>query len=392
MKIVDVETVTVGNPWKNWLFVRVVTDEGLTGLGEATLNAFSRTTEAAVHELKRWLIGMDPFDTEALMPRLIRDVYSDGGQIHRCAVAAIDIACLDIKAKALGVPVYQLLGGRLRDRVRAYANGWYRCDRKPDAFARAARSTVDRGYRALKFDPFGAAHLYMTKPDEDLSIALVAAVREAVGPDVELMIEAHCRFSVGTAINIGRRLEPFGITWFEEPCPHHRIEDTIEVARHVPVPVGTGESLHSKEAFLDLIGHRVIAVYQPEPLNLGGLSTARQVCSMVEAASGVVAPHNAQGPISTLVCLHLAASCHNFLIQEFFSDFNVTWERELVDAYPELDADGMLAIPDRPGLGVELNLEVAARHPGQETCLLSLFKPGWYRREGEQFSVSTISG
>ncbi|HEX7009185.1 MAG TPA: mandelate racemase/muconate lactonizing enzyme family protein, partial [Phycisphaeraceae bacterium] len=351
-------------------------------------NGFTRSTEAAVHELKRFLIGVDPFDTEQIVLHLTRDVYSDGGQIHRCAVAAIEIACLDIKGQALGVPVYQLLGGRVRDRVHAYANGWYRCDRTPEAFAQAAQQVVSRGYRALKFDPFGAAHLAMPKPEEDLSIAIVAAVREAVGPEVELMIEAHCRFSVGSAIKIGRRLEPFGITWYEEPCPHHRIQDTIEVARAVPVPVASGESLHSKEAFLDLISHRVVAVYQPEPLNLGGLTIARQVCAMAEAAGGVVAPHNAQGPISTLACLHLAASCPNLLIQEFFSDFNMPWERRLVDWHPVLDADGMLPLPQRPGLGARLNLDEAARHPARESGLLSLFREGWQRREGEPSSAA----
>lgn len=382
MKITAIETYLVGNPWKNWLFVRVLTDTDLHGIGEGTINGFSKTTEAAVHELKQLVIGRDPFNIEALTLTLSRDFYNHAGQVQRAAMAAIEMACLDIKGKAFGVPIYQLLGGKVRETITAYANGWYRCDRVPEQFAEEASKVVAAGYRALKFDPFGTAHLQMDKREEELSINIVRAVREAVGSEIEIMIEAHCRFGVGQAISIGRKLEPFNISWFEEPCPHYRMEDTIQVARNVRVPVASGESLYAKELFLDLIESRLISVYQPEIMALGGISQARHVCAMVEAAGGVVAPHNAQGPISTLACLQLAACCTNYKIQEYFDQYNVAWEKDLVTWHPTLNRDGTLTIPDRPGIGADLNIEEIEKHPYQPGNYLPLYESAWNKREG----------
>lgn len=385
MRITTIETHIAGNPWKNWLFVVVRTDEGLHGVGEGTINGFTKTTAAAVEDLSHLVIGQDPRQIEHLVLTMKRDYYNDAGMAQSAACAAIEMACMDITGKALGVPVWQLLGGKVRDRIRTYANGWYRCERTPAAFAEAAQATVADGYRALKFDPFGDCHLRCDLPEENLALAIVAAVREAVGPEIELMIEGHCRFAVGQAVKIGHRLEPFNITWFGEPCPPQRIEDTIEVARRVPVPVSSGESLVSKEAFATLVAPGAIAVYQPEIMALGGISIARHVCAMVESFSGVVAPHNAQGPISTVACLHLAASCTNYLIQEYFDQYNVAWERDLTTWHPRFDpADGTLEIPTGPGLGVDLNLDEIARHPYQPGNYLPLFNNDWHKREGTE--------
>ena len=178
MKISGVKTFLVGNPWKNWLFVRVDTDEGLYGVGEGTLNAFSATVEAAIHELEDAYIGQDPTDIELIMQRMTRDMYSEGGQIHGSAVAAIEVACWDILGKSVGRPIHQLMGGQLRSRTRAYANGWYRTDRTPEAFAEKAKLVVERGYTAMKFDPFGAGWRMQERREEDLSVDIVAAVRD----------------------------------------------------------------------------------------------------------------------------------------------------------------------------------------------------------------------
>jgi hypothetical protein len=181
MRISGVSTFLVGNPWKNWLFVRVDTDENIYGVGEGTLNGFSATVEAAIRELEPAYIGQDPASIELIVQRMTRDVYSDGGQIHGSAVAAIEVACWDIMGKVAGRPVHELLGGRVRDRIRAYANGWYRVERTPEAFGANARDVAARGYTALKFDPFGAAWRTQERREEDLSIDIGAAVREAVG-------------------------------------------------------------------------------------------------------------------------------------------------------------------------------------------------------------------
>jgi galactonate dehydratase len=380
MRITDVRTWLVGNPWKNWLFVRVDTDEGIHGVGEGTLNALTRTVATAIEELRAQYIGLDPTRIELLLQRMVRDPYSEGGQVHGSAAAAIEIACWDIIGKSVGLPVHALLGGRVRDSVRAYANGWYRVDRTPEAFAEAARGVVARGYGALKFDPFGAGWRVQSRREEDLSIDIVAAVRDAVGPAVELMIEGHSRFSVATALRIADRLEPSRPTWFEEPVAHQHIGAMVEVARRSPVPVATGESFSSIHQFADLLGHDAVHILQPEPLYLGGLWRTRQVAAMADAHYAVVAPHNAQGPVCGAVSTQLGACIPNFMIMETFDEFNVAWTQELVD-HPVAVVDGLVEVSDRPGLGIEIDWERLDAHPYEPQHWLPLFGEGWERRE-----------
>ena len=380
MRITDVTTYLVGNPWKNWLFVRVDTDEGIHGVGEGTVNGFSATVETAIHELSEAYVGLEPSQVDLLFQRMVRDVYSDGGQIHMAAVAAIEVACWDIVGKATGKPVHELLGGRVRDRVPVYANGWYRTDRTPEAFAEKAREVVRRGYRAMKFDPFGAAYRIMDRTEEDLSIAIVAAVREAVGPAVDLMIEAHNRFSAATALRIADRLVAFQPAWLEEPVHHQQMGAMIEVARRSPVPVATGESYTSLGQFADLLSHDVVHIVQPEPLSLGGLWRTRQVAAMADAHYAVVAPHNAQGPVCGAMSRALGACIPNFYVQESFDEFNADWTREIVDR-PVIPVDGVVEVTTEPGLGIDLDWDRLAGHPYERAHLLRLFSPGWERRD-----------
>jgi galactonate dehydratase len=380
VKITDVRTYLVGNPWKNWLFVRVDTDEGIHGLGEGTLNAFSATVEAAIHELRDQFIGMDPSQFELLHQRMVRDVYTEGGQIQMSAVSAIEVACWDIVGKSVGRPVHELLGGRVRDRIRVYANGWYRTEREPGAVAAAALSTVAKGYTALKFDPFGAAYRVQERRDEDLSIDIVSAVREAVGWDVDLMIEGHNRFSVSSALRIAERLAPYRPSWFEEPVHHQNISSMVAVASRSAVPIGTGESFTSTHQFAELLAHDVVHILQPEPLYLGGLWRTRMVAGMVDAHYGVIAPHNAQGPVCSAISLQLGACVPNFYIQESFDEFNDPWSREIVD-HPLIQKDGHLTVSDRPGLGIDLDWDRLDGHPYRRRHQLRLFAPGWEQRK-----------
>jgi galactonate dehydratase len=383
MRIKDISTYLVGNPWKNWVFVRVDTDEGVHGIGEGTLGHFSRTVEAAIHEMKHLILGLDVFQVEMIVQRMARDVFADGGQIKMCATSAIELACWDVIGKALGQPVYNLLGGRCRDKVRVYANGWYRCPRTPEAFAAKAREVVALGYTAMKFDPFGTAWRRMTRAEEDLSIDIVAAVREAVGPTVDLIIEAHARFGVATAIHIGKRLEPMSPAWYEDPVPHRNPQATTEVARHLEIPVGTGESLSSKQQFVELLRDDAIDVVTIEPLHLGGILGSRKIADLVDAHYGVIVPHSAQGPICTLACLQIDACTPNFYMQEYFDQFNVGWEKDLLTWNPRL-IHGCLELPTTSGLGADMNLEVVKEHPYHEIGDISLWDQDWhYRREGE---------
>ena len=391
MKIRDVTTYLVGNAWKNWLFVRVDTDEGIHGVGEGTLNAFSATVETAIHELRDEYIGLDPSQVELLLQKTVRDVYTDGGQIHIAAVSAIEIACWDIVGKALGKPVHELLGGRVRDRVRVYANGWYRTDRTPEGFAERARAVKALGYTALKFDPFGAGWRVLDRPEEDLSIAIVAAVREAVGPEIDLMIEAHNRFSPSTALRIADRLVEFRPAWLEEPVHHSHLGAMVEVARRSPVPIATGESFTSIAQFADLMAHDAVHIFQPEPLHLGGLWRTRQIAAMADAHLAVVAPHNAQGPVCSAVSAQLGGCIPNFYVQESFDEFNSDWSREIVDR-PTLQHDGYVDVPTAPGLGIDLDWDRLAAHPYQREHLLHLFAPGWERRDDAPMPADRSGG
>ncbi|HET9017537.1 MAG TPA: mandelate racemase/muconate lactonizing enzyme family protein [Thermomicrobiaceae bacterium] len=382
MRITDVRTYIAGNPWKNWLIARVETDEGIHGVGEGTLNAFARTVEAAIHELRPRYLGMDPFQIETLVQRMTRDVYSEGGQIHGAAVCAVEVACWDIIGKATGQPIYNLLGGRYHERLRAYANGWYRGERTPEAVASAAREVVARGYTALKFDPFGVAYRVADRHDEDLSVAIVEAVRDAVGPDVDILVEGHSRFSVATALRVAERIAPFNPSWFEEPTHHRDMDAVVEVARRSPVPIATGESFSSTHEFAELLSREAVHILQPEPIYLGGLWNARKVCAMADAHYAVVAPHNAQGPVATAMCVQLGACTPNLYVQELFDEFNVDWERRVVD-HPVEVVDGYITVPERPGLGIEVDFDEVARHPYQPQHFLPLFAPGWERRVGE---------
>ncbi len=283
MKITAIDTYIAGNPWKNWLFARVSTDEGIHGVGEGTLNYFGRTVETAIHELAPLILGMDPFQVEMISQKLIRDVYSEGAQIHMCAVSAIEIALWDIIGKATNQPIYNLWGGRCHEKLRAYANGWYRGPRTPESFAAKAKIVAARGYTALKFDPFGNNWRMLPRAEFDLSLDIITAVREAVGAGVDLLIEGHCRFNVATAVEFSQAMHHLRPAWFEEPVPHTNIMAMVEVARRSPVPVATGESLSSKQQFADLLQHNAVSILQPEPLNLGGLFATRKIADMVDA-------------------------------------------------------------------------------------------------------------
>jgi galactonate dehydratase len=221
-----------------------------------------------------------------------------------------------------------------------------------------------------------------------LALAIIRAVRESVGPSVQIMIEGHRRFSVAEAVRIGEELVEFNPTWFEEPTDHMKIDATAEVARKLSIPVAAGESFTTTHQFAELLSHNTVHILQPDPSNLGGLWKARQVCAMVDAHYGVVAPHQAQGPISTAICVQLGACTPNLLIQELFDEFNVSWEHELIDHPPHV-VDGKIQIPDRPGLGIDLNWEEVEKHPYEVSNFLPLFAPGWERRESVRTDVSS---
>ncbi len=393
MKIVDVETYPVGAGWKNWLFVRVLTDDGLHGIGEATLNGFTRTCEAAVHELKNLVLGSDPRQVRAITAALYRRVSNDGGHVHRAAIASIEEACWDILGKSLGVSVHQLLGGRVRESVDCYANGWYRTERTPDSVAAAARDATNRGFRALKFDPLGTADGFLAPGELSVSRAIIAAVREAVGPGVRLMIDMHARLAPAEAIAFIDACSDLDVFWWEEPTTRQREEPTSAVAAQTTGRIATGESCHSVGQFLTLAKYGGVSIYQPEPMSLGGILPTVAVAQLAAADGAWIAPHQSGGPVATVVCLQLASFLENFLIQEYFDPFNEPWTASLVTWTPQLDArTGQLSLPDGPGLGVDLDVDVARAHPYDPDAFLDVTAAGWERRLGLAAPATPTTG
>jgi galactonate dehydratase len=382
MKIVAIDTFTVGADWKNWLFVRVRTDAGLHGVGEGTLNGFIRTTEAAVRELAHLAIGHDPRRVNALSKRLMDSVSLDGGHIHRTAVAAVEVACWDILGKSLDVPIHQLLGGRVRDSVLAYANGWYRAERTPEAFVAAAERATAMGFQALKLDPFGTAQGVLDGSELEDAYGIVAGLRRRFGPLLRILIDVHARFTAAEALRAARRFADLDIYWWEEPTSRDRQEAVHDMAQHSPIRVATGEMYDTVGQFYTLAERGGVNIFQPEPMSLGGISNTLAVAHLAAAHGSLIAPHQSGGPIATAVCLQLAACVPNFLIQEHFDSFNAAWTRELVTWHPTIDEHGHLSLPEGPGLGIDLVPEAIADHPYDERAFLNIFEAGWEKRVG----------
>src|SRR5262245_51723766 len=242
MKVAEIRVLVVGTPWRELTFVELVTDTGLVGVGEARMVNKRSTLLARIDELApRYVIGCDPFDVERLAWNILRADYARPEEVTQSALAGFEVACWDIIGQALGVPVWKLLGGRMRDRVPAYANGWYQADRDPKTIARLARNVVDRGYRALKLDPFGSANAEISAPDRRVAVDVLAAVREAVGSDIQIMVEMHGRFTPSAAVRVAALLEPYDPEWIEEPVPPENPRALARVRAATPLAIATGE-------------------------------------------------------------------------------------------------------------------------------------------------------
>ena len=291
MKITMIETFAVGAVWKNWLFVKVHTDAGIHGIGEGTLNGFIATTEAAVHELEHLAIGQDPRRIGSLSKRLLDSVSLDGGHIHRTVIAAIEVACWDILGKSLGAPIHQLLGGRVRDSVLGYANGWYRTERTPEHFLAAAQAVLAKGFKALKLDPFGTAQGFISRDELEMSYAICRTLRDNLPKDTAILIDVHARFTEIAALQAAERFADLDIYWWEEPTSRDRQETVHEVARRSPIPVATGEMYDTVGQFYSLAGGGGVNIFQPEPMSLGGIGPSLQVANLALAHGSYIAPH-----------------------------------------------------------------------------------------------------
>lgn len=374
MKITDIRTAEVrGHGYST--YVRVYTDEGLTGTGECIHGGAG--CPALVQDLKHLLIGEDPLQVEMLWEKMRRSHIFNGALAGNLvtAMTGIEIALWDLKGKALGLPVYELLGGKFRDRVRVYCDSHAGRDETPQSYAERAREVVAMGFTALKFDVDDARSPYRydrwnwTAPPGEIAqmVERIAAVREAIGPDIDLAVDMHGRYDTTSGIRVAQALAPYKIMWLEEPVPPENVAAMREVKRHSPVPICAGENLYLRWGFRDLIEQQAVDIIMPDIPKCGGLAECRKIANMAEVYYIPFAPHNVCGPIGTMASAHVCATVPNFLVLEWHWVDRPHWH-ELVLADPPIIRGGYIRLPDRPGLGVELNEDAAKKYlrPGTE--------------------------
>jgi galactonate dehydratase len=393
MRITGLETFLVNAGIRNYLFVRLSTNEGITGIGEASRERQEKTVQTLIHEwAESRILGEDPFDVERVIGDMIRDQYQ-GGSTAMAAISGIEIACWDIVGKVCDLPIYKLLGGRCRDTLPAYANGWYGKAQAVDEFAAKAEEVVAKGYRALKFDPFGTAWKELSREEMDRAQAAVAAVRKTVGREVKIMVEVHGRLSVGCAVEMGRRLAKYAPAWYEEPVTPNSLELLKEVKEALPFPVAAGERLYTLQDLYRLTAMRAADVVQLDIGHCGGIHVGKKVAAMAEAQDMTVSPHCSTGPVALCAALHFDFSTPNARIQECFAEFDVPWRNEFVGGWNPLEG-GVFRLSEKPGLGIELDEAACRAHPYQAHSFTSLWDEKWledFTYGGQSRQVDTLT-
>jgi galactonate dehydratase len=379
-RITKVTTFVVGMRWRNCVFAHIETDDGISGIGEGSLEYQPKAVEAAIQQLAaRYVIGRSAFGIEKLWHDILRNEFMHSPIINSAA-AAIEMAMWDIVGKALDRPVYDLLGGKVHDVLPAYANAWYGVGKTADEIGNAAKEAADKGYRGLKFDPFEDAGREPDKASIRRAVAIVEAVRSGAGPNVDLMIDAHGRFSPGAAIAIARELEPCDLFWFEEPCDPENSASLAIVGRNIKTRLATGERCTSRAGMVNLLETHEVDVLQPDIIHVGGIMESKKIAAMADAYYIPVSFHNPFGPVATAAAVQLDACTTNFFMQESFCEYDVTFRFELLDHAPK-PHNGTYIVPDLPGLGVgEFRPEVALEYPFELDAFLPLFTDRWSAR------------
>jgi galactonate dehydratase len=355
VKITGIKTFIVP---PRWLFLKIETDEGVSGWGEAILEGRAQTVAAAVDELAQYLIGLDPSPIEDHWTILYRGGFYRGGGIHMSALAGIDQALWDIKGKTFGVSVSKLLGGPVRNRIQVYS--WIGGDR-PSMLAENARSAMERGFRAVKMNACEEMHYIDSNAKVDSAIAQVAAVREAVGNDVGIGVDFHGRVHRPMVKTMFRALEPFRPMFIEEPVLSEHAEALADVASNTSIPIALGERLFSRWDFKSILREGHVDIIQPDPSHSGGITETKKIAAMAECYDVALALHCPLGPIALATCLQLDAVCQNAVIQEQSLGIHYNKANDLLDYLVNPGVfdyvDGYVTIPDGPGLGIEINEE-----------------------------------
>jgi galactonate dehydratase len=361
MKITGVSLRRVGVTQRGgWLFVQVLTDEGLTGLGEASQGGNDHQVAHTIEqEIAPKLLGQDPREPDAVLGRFRALGVS---RVGATAISGIDQALWDIAGQAYGQPVWRLLGGRVRSRIWIYANinrsTW---DRSPQGFAENAKRAVAAGFRAIKLAAFDDVPRNLDTPDAfatiNKGVDRVFAVREAVGSDVQVLLDCHSHFNAAWAIRVARELEPVRLFWYEDPVPRTDLDGLVRVRETIEQPVASGETLYGMGEFWKLFTRGAVDVAMPDVKHCGGIGELRRIAALGEPAHVQIAPHNPSGPVAMAATVQVAATMPNFTILEYaFGE--VEWREALIEP-AERFVDGYYEVPDRPGLGVRLNDSLA---------------------------------
>ena len=383
MKITSIETMVCHARMRNWVFVKILTDQpGLWGWGEATLEWHTRSVIGAIEDISELLIGEDPTRIEHLWQMMYRQHFWHGnGIVRSTAISGIDIALWDIAGKIHNVPCHRLMGGRVRDYVRLYCHlGGGRMEdfyqTSPDdakRFGELACRAVEEGFTAFK-----SMAVPETMPLEGLkpvhyAEACVRAMRETVGDEIDIMVDCHARPSPRMGLQFAKALDAYGLYFFEEPCWPETMEDIALIQRAVKTPVATGERLIGIHAFRDLLEKRAASVIQPDITHCGGLSEARRIAVLAEAYRVAVAPHNPQGPVSTAASIEFGFAAPSYIICESVQN-DVPWREDVVSEGFTIEKKGMVVLPnERPGLGIEINEQELKKHPFQQEILQRTF-------------------
>lgn len=383
MKITSIETFICNARMRNWIFVKINTDQpGLWGWGEATLEWHTRSVVGAIEDLSQLLVGEDPRRIEHLWQMMYRQHFWHGNGIVRgTAISGIDIALWDILGKIHNVPCHELMGGRVRDYIRLYCHlgggkmeDFYQT-RPDDAkrFGELAVKAVEEGFTAFK-----SMAVPQTMPLEGMlpikyATACVEAMRSAVGDEIDIMVDCHARPSPRMGMQFAKALEPYSLFFLEEPCWPETMDDLARIQTAVSTPIASGERLVTIHAFRELFEKRAVSVIQPDITHCGGLSEVRKIANIAEAYRIPIAPHNPQGPISTAASLEFGFSCPGYIICESVHN-DVPWRNDVVSEGYFIEKKGRMVSPNtRPGLGVDINEEELKKYPFQQELLQRTF-------------------
>ena len=368
MKVASVECLPVYAGWrKNFVFVRVETDSGIVGWGEAySQYDRDRAIAAQVEELGRYLVGRNPFQIRHILQMAFDDYAQRRGSLEfYCATSGIEQALWDIIGKETQQPIYNLLGGPVRSRIRVYANGWSYKMQKPEDFARGAEAVVKRGFSAIKYDPVpGPWRTFIPKDHIRHAEKVMRAVRDAVGPDVDLLLDIHRRLAPMHAIELANALAEFEPYWFEEPCQSENVEALAEVRRASRIPVVTGEALYARSGFRSIFRERAVDIINPDVSNCGGILELTLIAAAAETEAIAVSPHNYNSTTMSLsATVHAAACMPNFIITEYFLPFEEISLRICPDVLRPVN--GYIELPEGPGLGLTVNEQVIRAEKGK---------------------------